>query len=105
MSTTFATNNKGESEIYPKVVPAAGEDLWTSDVHAVEIQLINKTSAAVTVTISDKQTAPQPIVPPTVSIQAYGDAIWEFSGRLCPGGIHWSAGADDSIVGYVRVRP
>lgn len=99
-------NNRGfgEFETVPALIPAAGEDIISSDAHVLEIHLINITSSPATVTIVDKQGSPVAVIPPDLSVAGNADAIWEFTGRYAPGGLHWEASDDNAIVGYVRWR-
>jgi hypothetical protein len=94
----------GEFETVPKLIPAVAEAVYVGDCHVVEIQLVNESVAAVTVTIADKQATPRAVIPPAISIPAGTDMIWEFSGRFCPGGITWVAGTASAVTGYVRAR-
>lgn len=94
-------------ETVPSLIPAVAEDLYTAgDVYLVEITLSNQSAAAVTVTISDRQASPLPIVP-TVSLAPGQLYEVRFEGRLTPNGVSWVASDGAAIVGYLRwrVRP
>ena|ERR1051326_4255987 len=100
---TLVETRSGEWETVPATIPQAGEDVYVGDTHVIEIHLVNDTASAASVTITDKQGTPVPVIP-TLSIAAHTDQIWELTGRLCKGGIHWSCTADATVVGYMRGR-
>jgi hypothetical protein len=104
MSVTLVSNDRGEWETLPKLLPSSAEDVYAANCHVLEIHLVNETASPVTVTISDKQTTPRAVAPPAVVVPGNGDLVWEFSGRYCPGGLTWVASAASSITGYVRGR-
>jgi len=93
----------GEVEILPKLIPAAGEDVFTSNFEITEIHLVNESASTVAVTITDKQATPRQVVP-AVTIAANSDHLRTFQGRLCPGGVNWSASVDAVVTGYIRGR-
>ena len=101
--TIYQEKQTGEVEIVPRLIPAAGEDVFTADIEVTELHLVNSSGSAVTVTVTDKQGTPLPLVA-GVSIAANADHLRQFRGRLCPGGLHWSASVDAVVTGAVRGR-
>jgi uncharacterized lipoprotein YbaY len=93
----------GEHETVPVMVPAVAEDVFASDTWLREITLTNKSAAAVTVTIADKQDTPREVVA-ELSIEPHATAVIEFVSRYCPGGVTWVASAADAVIGYMRGR-
>lgn len=93
-----------EYHIAPKLIPDASEVVFVSDVMVTMIHLSNKSAAAVTVQILDRQSTALDVVP-TVTLDAYSDDLRVFpGGRYCPGGVTWVASAADAVVGYIRGR-
>lgn len=102
MSVTLLPNRTlDQIETVPKVVPTTGEDIFVSDIHAVEIVLTNDGPGTAHVTITDKQSTPLALVSGKAGLMSGATAIFEFSGRLCPGGVNWVSDAA-GVVGYVR---
>jgi hypothetical protein len=89
--------------VVPQYLPATTTTILTcTSCSVVEIQLINSTSSSATAVIQDRQGTPIDIIPNGIAIPAKSDHVWEFTGRLAPGGIQWSASAANTIQGYIR---
>lgn len=91
------------THLVPKTIPAAGEDIFVGDAYMEEVVITNPTGSAATVTITDKQGTPLALLS-AQSIAANAVQVFEFTGRYCPGGIHWSGGTDLALVGSIRFR-
>src|SRR5579863_167478 len=98
---TIRQRDINQFETVPSVIPVSGEDICVKDARLFELHLLNQSESPVTVRVMDKQPVPMPIVPTQV-LAPGTDAIWQFTGRLAPGGIHWSASVNGAAVGYAR---
>lgn len=93
--------NTPEMEIIPRLIPTDVEDVFTGDVHLVEIHLVTADGVDTLVTIMDKQAVPMPVFP-FIRLAGTGEFHREFTGRLCPGGVTWVADHPNSVTGYMR---
>ncbi len=104
MSVTLVPNvTLNQQEILPKVIPTVQEDVLVSNFHVTELVLTNDGSGPAHVTVSDKQASPLALVSGKAALQSGSTVIFEFGGRLCPGGVSWvsdAAGVVGSIRGY-----
>ena len=90
-----------EVAIVPKLIPLAGEFVFTSNFEITELHLVNESTSTVMVTITDNQATPRQVVPDVV-MSANTDHLRTFRGRACPGGLFWSASVDQVVTGSVR---
>lgn len=93
-----------EWDFAPALIPSAGEDVVTqsSGVYIDTIVVVNPTASAVTLTISDKQGTPREII--DVSIAANTTYVIKMWGYWAPGGVSWTAGTNNVLIGYIRMR-
>jgi hypothetical protein len=99
---SYALNQSVVYETVPGLIPASSTDVFTRDIHVIEVHLVNNSNAAVTVRVRDKQSTPMPILPDDLSIDANSVIDFAFSGRLAPGGVTWSASSGTAIIGFIR---
>jgi hypothetical protein len=92
--TTYVENT-------PELIPAESASLWTMDTWLEEITLTNTSDAAVTVTVTDRQSTPRAVLS-ELSVDAHTTYVIRFSARYCPSGVAWSASSGTAVVGYVR---
>lgn len=93
-----------EWDFAPALIPSSAEDVvvQSSGVYIDTIVIVNPTVSAVTVTITDKQGSPREII--DVSIAANTTYVIKMWGYWAPGGISWSAGTNNVLIGYIRMR-
>lgn len=93
-------------DVTPAAIPNAATDVIAQDVWLVLIVLTNIGAATATVTISDKQTTPVPIVkdfevdpgvPVVIAFPANDPAYMK-------GGIRWVASAADTVAARMRFK-
>lgn len=100
----FPMNDTSASlETIPTYIPAVTEDVFDSDCWLQELTLTNNASVDVTVTITDKQVSPKPILS-KVPIGPGEMYSVQFGARYMPGGMTWVCSVADALVGYARVR-
>jgi hypothetical protein len=104
MRTVYRRNRSDPSYpvlvIGPKELPQAATDEATADFWIDEIQIINDTDSAVTISVYDRQDPPIAFIPrqqlgPGAMISGVSRV-----GRYMPGGITWSA-SGPGISGYI----
>lgn len=71
-------------------------------VYIDTITIVNPSASAVTVLITDKQSTPRAII--DVSVAADTTYVVKLWGYWAPGGIAWSAGTNNVLIGYIRMR-
>ena len=93
-----------EWDFAPALVPSSAEDVvvQSSGVYIDTIVVVNPSASAVTITITDKQGTPREII--DVSVAANTTYVIKMWGYWSPGGISWSAGTNNVLVGYIRMR-
>ncbi len=85
----------------PALIPSSAEDVVTGDVYIDSITIINPTASAVTLEILDKQNTPREILDVTIAANTtYVIKMWTY---YSPGGIRWSAGTNNVLVGHIRM--
>lgn len=88
------------AQITPSLIPIVAEDVFAQTVYVTEITITNKSAAAVTLVMADKQSTPRELI--DTVIEGKTAYAVRFDGRYCPDGLTWVAGAADVLVGYVR---
>ena len=88
-------------DFHAAYIPVAPEIVFSQDIYLLCISMNNTHSAAITVTVSDRQASPLPILGP-LSIAAGQTIEVNYSGRLASGGVTWVASVDAKVVGYMR---
>ena len=88
-----------------QLVPAVAADLATKDAMLWQLNVVNTTAGALTITMTDKQATPRYILP-AVSIAANTAYVVSWpEGLFCDDGINWVAsgvGLQASVVGTYR---
>lgn len=93
-----------EWDFAPALIPSSAEDVvtQTSGVYIDVITIVNPTASAVILTVTDKQGTPRKIL--DVSIAANTTYVIKMWGYWAPGGVSWSAGTNNVLIGYMRIR-
>jgi hypothetical protein len=90
-------------DMNPVLLPSTTTNVFTTTVFVDEITLSNSSSSAVTVTVSDRQSSPMPLLP-AVSVPANSVVVAALKSRKFPNGLSWSASTPGVVVGYVAGR-
>lgn len=90
-------------EITPAYVPSSSADVVAQDVWLEELHLVNNTSSSVTVTITDKQGTPVPLLK-TVTIDPGVEFHRQYGALYMPGGIAWEASSGSAIAARMRYK-
>lgn len=97
------TNFNEFYEVTPGYVPGSSTDVVTEDVWIEELHLVNNTSTSRTITITDRQGTPVPllkdiIIDPGVEFHRRYGALY------MPSGIAWQASAGSAIAARLRYK-
>lgn len=97
------TNFNEYYEVTPQYVPSSSADVVAEDVWIEELHLVNNTSTSRTVTITDKQGTPVPLLK-DITIDPGVEFHRRYGALYMPGGIAWQASAGSAIAARIRYK-
>lgn len=97
------TNFNNYYEVTPQYIPAVSAAVVSADVWIEELHLVNNTTTSRTVTITDGQGTPVPLLKDIV-IDAGVEFHRRYGALYMPGGISWVASAADAIAARIRYK-
>lgn len=90
-------------EITPATIPGSTTDVIAQDVWVEELHLMNVGSSTVTVTITDKQGSPIPLLK-DIPIDPGTEFHRRYGALYMPSGIAWSASSGSAIAARLRYK-
>lgn len=97
------TNFNVTYEVTPQYLPSSATDLVTEDVWLEELHLVNNTSTSRTVTITDRQGTPVPLLK-DITIDPGVEFHRRYGALYMPSGIAWQASAGSAIAARIRYK-
>lgn len=97
------TNFNNTFEVTPQYLPSSSAAVVSEDVWIEELHLVNNTSTTRTVTITDGQGTPVPLLK-DIAIDPGVEFHRRYGALYMPGGINWVASAASAIAARIRYK-
>lgn len=97
------TNFNNYYEVTPQYIPSSSAAVVAADAWIEELHLVNNTGTSQTVTITDGQGTPVPLLK-DISIDPGVEFHRRYGSLYMPGGINWVCSAADAIAARLRYK-